>query len=247
MTEQKDDDHVPGEKWSFNDDVAKKFDAMLERSIPHYGAMRELVYRLGSTFVMPDRRVIDLGASRGESSSAFIENYPNTRFLLTEISEPMLEQARARFAGRHNVKIEHYDLRKKAAEIAQLIGGQTPADQASLVLSILTMIFVPVNFRPSIVRGVYDGLAPGGAFFMVEKVLGNTATMQELLVDAYHSYKHDHGYSWEAIERKRAALEGVQVPLTHEANIDLLRNAGFTVVETFWRSLNFVGYLAIKD
>lgn len=240
------DDHEPGKKWEFNEDVAKKFDSMLERSIPHYGAMRELTERLGSSFIKPNSRVVDLGASRGESSAALIERYPETNFVLAETSAPMIAQAKERFAGKDHVQVLTYDLRKTSKEIEALVsfGGE---DDTSLVLSILTLVFVPVNFRPSIVRGVYKGLNKGGAFFMVEKVLGNTATMQELLVDVYHEYKYDNGYSWDSIERKRAALEGVQVPLTHEANIDMLRNAGFTVVETYWRSLNFVGYLAVKE
>lgn len=254
------DDHVPGTRWEFNEDVAKKFDNMLERSIPGYGQMRELVYRLGKNFVSLPCNVIDLGASRGEASAQFIDRFPNSSFYLSEISEPMLEEMRERFADRFNVHPCSFDLRKKAKEIAEAIRypdvymSHAAAEPhkghgypTSLVLSILTMIFVPINFRPSILKGVYDGLARGGAFFMVEKVLGNTAVMQELLVDAYHEYKHDNGYSWEDIERKRAALEGVQVPVTHEANIEMLRTAGFRSVETFWRNLNFVGYIAIKD
>lgn len=243
---QQEDNHVPGEKWEFNEDVAKKFDSMLGRSIPHYQQMRELVFDLGKRFIAEDSWVVDLGASRGESSAMFINDSDiQANFILTEISEPMLKEAKERFENMPSVHVMEYDLRKTAKEIqTQLFSDDR---QTTLVLSILTMIFVPVNFRPSIVRGIYKGLEEGGAFFMVEKVLGNTASMQELLVDAYHEYKYNNGYSWESIERKRAALEGVQVPLTHEANIDLLRNAGFTVVETFWRSLNFVGYLAIKD
>lgn len=252
------DDHVPGQRWEFNEDVAKKFDDMLERSIPGYGQMRELVYRLGKNFINTNNEcnIIDLGASRGEASAKFIANFPKSHYYLSEISEPMLEEMRGRFADQFNVHPVHFDLRKKASEIQLAIQNPTVHMMSgvnhiyrptSLVMAILTMIFVPINFRPSILKGVHDGLASGGAFFMVEKVLGNTAAMQELLVDAYHEYKHDHGYSWEDIERKRAALEGVQVPLTHESNIDMLRAAGFRNVETFFRNLNFVGYLAIKD
>jgi len=253
------DDHVPGQKWEFNEDVAKKFDNMLERSIPGYGSMRELVWRLGKNFVKTPCNVIDLGASRGEASAKFIGAFPEAQFYLSEISDPMLEEMRGRFADQFNVHPCSYDLRKKAKEIADAIrwpsahmSGSVEVHKVqtlptNLVLSILTMIFVPINFRPSILKGVYDGLESGGAFFMVEKVLGNTAVMQELLVDAYHEYKHDNGYSWEDIERKRAALEGVQVPVTHENNIEMLRTAGFRSVETFFRNLNFVGYIAIKD
>ncbi|AGS82054.1 tRNA methyltransferase [Pseudomonas phage PaBG] len=251
------DNHVPGERWEFNEDVAKQFDLMLEKSIPGYGQMRDLVYRIGKRFVQSPSNVIDLGASRGEAVARFIAEFPHSDFFLSEVSEPMLAEMHERFADLPNVFPVSYDLRKTSEQIATAIrnpkfgmahAGLNPvASHTTLVLSILTMIFVPINFRPSIYKGVYDGLARGGAFIVVEKVLGNSAAMQELLVDVYHEYKHDNGYSWEAIERKRAALEGVQVPVSHETNIDMLRAAGFRNVESFWRNMNFVAYLAIKD
>lgn len=251
------DDHVPGERWEFNEDVAKKFDDMLERSIPGYGQMRELVYHLGKRFLGTGRcNVVDLGASRGEASAKFISKFPNAEFYLTEISEPMLAEMEGRFKDIEYVHVAPFDLRKTAEEVrlAVTYPATRIADTSlhavlptNLILAILTMVFVPVNHRPSILKGVYDGLAPGGAFFMVEKVIGSSASMQELMVDSYHEYKHLNGYSWEDIERKRAALEGVQVPLSDNTNISMLQAAGFRNVETFWRNMNFVGYLAIKD
>lgn len=252
------DDHVPGSRWEFNEDVARQFDLMLEKSIPGYGQMRELVFRIGKRFVTNTSTVIDLGASRGEAVARFIHEYPGATYFLSEISEPMLKEMRERFVDRMNVHPVSYDLRKTVAQVSAAVADprsqmlNLPATNAAfstttLVLSILTLIFVPINFRPSILKGVYDGLAQGGAFIVVEKVLGNSAACQELLVDVYHEYKHDNGYSWEAIERKRAALEGVQVPVSHETNIEMLRAAGFRNVESFWRNMNFVAYIAIKD
>ncbi len=257
---QRPDDHEPGAKWEFNEDVARKFDSMLHNSIPGYVQMRDLVHRIGSQFVpSAPSTIIDLGASRGESSAAFIDSdlCRYTNFVLSEISDPMREQMRVRFADDDRVAITGYDLRKTYTEIGTFIKNPEHVVNlkypypdtlgTTLVLSILTLIFVPINFRQSIIQGVYDGLAPGGAFIVVEKVLGNTALTQDLLVDSYHKFKNDNGYSWESIERKRAALEGVQVPVRSEENLTMLRSAGFRHVEVFWRHLNFEGIIAIKE
>jgi len=258
VIQQHDDDHVPGEKWEFNSDVAVKFDDMLSRSIAGYDQMRELVFDLGKRFIHDSNStVIDLGASRGESVSAFTESpeFMDVEYFLLEVSEPMLAQMRERFKGRDNIHPVSYDLRRNWSDISGMISNPFHTMYEStgyvpptvLVQSILTLIFVPINFRQSILKGVYEGLSHGGAFIMVEKVLGDNAEMQEIMVDSYHEYKNRNGYSWEAIERKRAALEGVQVPLRNEENIAMLRSAGFKSVDTFWRHLNFCGYLCIKD
>ncbi len=258
------DNHEPGQKWEFDADVAAKFDDMLGRSIPGYLQMRELVYDLGKCFINDDNcNIIDLGASRGESASAFIDSpeFAQANYYLSEVSEPMLDQMRERWGGQQNIHPVSFDLRRNHRDIAAAIadpyrhmvhGGVAPLlpytkHPTTLVQAILTLIFVPINFRQSIIQGVYDGLAPGGAFIMVEKVLGNTARTQDMLVDSYHEYKNRHGYSWESIERKRAALEGVQVPVRSEENLAMLRSAGFRHVEIFWRHLNFEATIAIKD
>jgi tRNA (cmo5U34)-methyltransferase len=67
-----------------------------------------------------------------------------------------------------------------------------------------------------------------------------------LLVDSYYQLKNENGYSKEQIEEKRKSLAGVLVPVTSEWNKELLHQAGFAKVETFWRMLNFEGYIAIK-
>ncbi len=264
------DNHQPEEKWEFNADVAAKFDDMLGRSIPGYVQMRDLCYDLGKQFITGYRpTVIDLGSSRGESVSSFIDSrdLDDVNYILTEVSQPMIDQIKARWEDRANVFAVNFDLRQRHDAIAKSFGYPTdmvreqwreakrygipelePAlTRPSLVQAILTLIFVPINFRQNIIQGVHDALRPGGAFIMVEKVLGNTAQTQNMLVDAYHEHKNRNGYSWESIERKRASLEGVQVPVRNEENIAMLRNAGFRHVEIFWAHLNFAGYIAIKD
>jgi hypothetical protein len=64
--------------------------------------------------------------------------------------------------------------------------------------------------------------------------------------DLYWGLKRENGYAQEAIERKALALEGVLVPLTARIDEQWLRDAGFDVVETVWRYLNFVGFVAVK-
>lgn len=48
---------VKGKRWEFDDEVAKCFDDMLERSIPNYETMRTLVYNVGKHFVKPGSKL----------------------------------------------------------------------------------------------------------------------------------------------------------------------------------------------
>jgi tRNA (cmo5U34)-methyltransferase len=81
---------------------------------------------------------------------------------------------------------------------------------------------------------------------LVEKVIGETAELDDLFVKTYLALKREHGYSQDAIERKRLSLEGVLVPLTASWNEEILAGAGFADVDCFWRWSNFAGWVAIR-
>lgn len=222
-------------KWDFDEDVAKCFDNMLERSIPDYQNMRELVFRIGSNFVKADTAIMDIGCSNGISAEPFILRYDDNEIYLLDVSEPMLQICRKKYERNTNVKIFNHDLRQGVINI-----------DCSLIMSILTLQFTPIEYRQKIIDSVYKDLTNGGAFIMVEKVLGNTYSLDNVFVENYYQKKKDNHYTNEQIKNKRKSLEGVLVPITSNWNIELLKNAGFKEIDCFWRYLNFAGYIAIK-
>jgi tRNA (cmo5U34)-methyltransferase len=228
--------HAPSAKWKFDESVTECFEDMLEKSIPQYEVMRAQVFNLGKRFLGPKGVLLDLGCSKGGAIKSFAENYPEAKILGFDVSKPMLVSAKALFADFPNVEIQELDLRYDFPS----------QNNASLVISNLTLQFLPIEYRQKIVQNAFDSLTKGGAFILVEKILGDTPSTNEIFVDAYHDSKKSHGYSEEDVNRKRFSLEGVLVPVTNSWNIDLLKQAGFRSVDCFWRFLNFSGYLAIK-
>ena len=150
----------------------------------------------------------------------------------------MLSAARARFEE---------EVEAGTFELLDLDLRRTyPDAKASLTLAVLTLQFIPLEHRLRVVQEVYDRTLPGGAFILVEKVLGSSAPVDAILTDLYEDLKRRNGYTQQNIDRKRLSLEGVLVPLTAGWNENLLRRAGFGDVECFWRSLNFAGWVAVK-
>lgn len=240
---------MPEGKWEFDAEVTAAFDDMLQRSIPEYEVMRDAVTSMGRPFVQQHTSVVDVGCSRGEALAPFVDEFwlrqraDRTgrfvdKFVGIEVSEPMLAAAAERF----KTQIEH-----GAVELLRhdLRDGY-PNIRASLTLSVFTLQFVPIECRQRVVQDVYDHTVHGGALVLVEKVLGETARIDKLLVDRYYGMKADNGYSQEAIDRKRLSLQGVLVPVTARWNEELLRQAGFREVDCFWAWMNFRGFIAIK-
>lgn len=228
------DNIIPEGKWTFDEKVTDVFSDMLERSIPNYDTMRNLVYTIGRNFIKCGL-VTDIGCSNGLAIEKMVEAFPNTRFVCTDVSEPMLNACRLKYKDNPRVNVLYHDMRD----------GMVSTDN-DLVISCLTLQFTPIEYRQDIIQSVYDSLNSEGAFILVEKVLGNSARLDNIFVNEYYNIKRENGYTNELIKSKRKSLEGVLVPLTANFNEHLLRQSGFSKVDCFWRCLNFAGWVAIK-
>jgi tRNA (cmo5U34)-methyltransferase len=231
------DEVMPADRWRFDGDVTEVFDDMLERCIPQYGVMRAAVDAIAARFICDGSTVVDLGCSRGGAIARLVErSSPSVNFIGVEVSQPMLAAARKRFEGKPNVRIEECDLRLMDYPVAP---------SAAVTLAILCMMFIPIEHRIHVVWNVRRHTRPGGAFIMVEKVLGADAELDSIMVGEYLAMKARNGYTQEQIDRKRLALEGVLVPVPASWNVEMLHAAGFERVDCFWRWMNFAGWVAM--
>jgi tRNA (cmo5U34)-methyltransferase len=225
---------MPIGKWEFNNEVTAVFDDMLERSIPDYFGMRRTTTELALRFIQDETYVVDLGCSRGAALKPIIEaSKKKLNFLGIEVSEPMRAAALKELTGK--AEIVDLDLRDLYPNVS-----------ASVTLSVLTLQFIPIEYRQRIIQNAYDNTIDGGAFLLVEKVLGADAFSDRLLVETYYDRKGENGYSTDQITAKRRSLEGVLVPVTADWNVEMLKQAGFKHIECYWRNLNFAAWIGIK-
>lgn len=232
-------DYFPDGSWQFDERVAAVFDDMLRRSIPGYAQMRDLCFQLGKEFVQPGTSIVDLGCARGEGLEPLVRHFGKTiDFLGVDLSFPMLDAARARFADLD--ASSHGDFRQLD------LAHEYPQARASLTLCILTLQFVPVERRQQILKEALAQTCDGGGLILVEKIRGTTPRVDAMLIQLYRRFKRSQGYSDDAIEAKDRSLQDVLVPLTAADNEKLLAVAGFSEIECFWRCLNFAGWLARK-
>lgn len=236
-------------KWSFDGNVTAAFDDMLERSIPNYADMRKIT--TDAALWIADKAtwgaglkapaIVDLGASRGTALQPLVDKLgARGRFFAYDVSAPMLEACYERFKGMVDagiMQVRNHDLRE---------GFPALSVHPSVILSILTLQFVPIEYRQTLLRQAYEALSPSGGLILVEKVLGEADETNRLLTDLYYGLKRENGYAQEAIDRKRMSLEGVLVPLTADFNQQLLRRAGFDLVEVCWAWANFRAWLCLK-
>ena len=67
-----------------------------------------------------------------------------------------------------------------------------------------------------------------------------------MISQLYLEYKLDQNYTPEEILSKSMSLKGVLEPFSTNANIQMMKRAGFKDITTVFKFLNFEGFLAIK-
>jgi tRNA (cmo5U34)-methyltransferase len=223
--------------WTFGENVPDTFVEHIKSSVPLYEESHELGCQISSFFVRNTSVVYELGTSTGEMLKKLaLHNAAkkSSRFIGLEVEEAMVRKALQHCADVPNVQIVQEDIRLASLE------------KADLIVSYYTMCFVPPCDRQQIFDKIYEALNWGGAFILFEKVRAPDARFQDIAVQLYADFKHDNGFSFQEMGEKTRSLKGVMEPFSSQANIDLMKRAGFVDIMTIQKYICFEGFLAIK-
>lgn len=220
--------------FTFNANVASVFDDMVNRSVPYYQEIQRMTCELAADFATPGSTLYDIGCSTATTMLALDPLIdPSVKFIGYDNSPDMLEKARQKITA--SATTRSIDL--VAADVHQGLA----IENASVITMLFTLQFVRPLHRERLVKSLYNGLNDQGCLIMVEKLTCEHSMFNRLFIDHYYDYKRRVGYSENEISQKREALENVLIPYRFDENVTLLKEAGFTHVEQFFRWYNFTG------
>lgn len=223
--------------WKFDKNVVPIFDEHVRKSVPMYDEIHYLITDIAGWFLQDNTNVYDIGTSTGEVILNLINTYKTKEinYIGIDSSEDMCRKANERFNNYKNVKILNQD-----------VTINFKFENASLITSVLTVQFIPETKRQNLINKIYEGLNKGGAFILIEKVIGSNARFNEIWIELYHQLKIRNGLSEKHVFEKARAIRGVLKPYTVKENIEMLEIAGFKDIDMFFKWNNFAGFIAIK-
>jgi tRNA (cmo5U34)-methyltransferase len=224
------------DSWHFADSV-DNFEEHIAQSIPHCQEQRDFIGGLSRFFLHEGAVVYEIGVSTGALARAVLARIPrrDCRYVGLDAIPGMVDRAREKLKD---------DAR---FEVIVADACSFPFENAALVLSYYTLQFIPLPERIALVRKLYNSLREGGALIIYEKTMGGDARIQDMFMQMYFEFKARQGLDTGAILNKSYALQGVAMPISFDANRDLLLEAGFSTVEVVYRAYSFAGFLAIKE
>ncbi len=229
----------PIENFKFDEDVARVFPDMIERSVPGYGTILHMIGLFTRRFAQPGSTCYDLGCSLGAATLSMRKamEHPDCCIVAVDNSTAMIERCRRNLDGEASpvsVDLVCADIRDVAIR------------NASVVVLNFTLQFIPLCGRPALLSKIHQGLRPGGVLILSEKIGFDAPSAQRFHTEMHHDFKKSMGYSDLEISQKRTALEKVLVPETLDAHGNRLLDAGFESFHVWFQCFNFISLVAQK-
>jgi len=236
----------PPGSFVFDDRVVRVFPDMINRSVPGYGLMLQMIGLMARRYAQDDRRIFDLGCSLGAATLAMhsVVRAANVRFVAVDNSAAMMQQLRTRLEedqqrapeGQSDSPIElrHEDI------------CLTEINHASVTVLNLTLQFVDPARRAELLGRIGAGTLPGGILLLTEKIRFEDPAEQDIQTELYHDFKRAQGYSELEIAEKRNALERVLQPDSDAQHRQRLLESGWVQSMRWFQAFNFVSYIAFR-
>lgn len=225
--------------FQFDESVVSVFPDMIQRSVPGYQTILAGIGELTTQLVKPNTRIYDLGCSLGAVTLTIRRKLETTpcEIIAVDNSSAMIERAKTYLAAFHSdVKVDF-----QLDDIANI-----EIKNASLVVLNFTLQFIAPDQREALIQKIYNGLNPGGALILSEKIHLDDPVTQQAIEHLHLQFKRANGYSELEISQKRASLENVLISDTPEQNIERLKKVGFQHNAIWLQAYNFASFIAIK-
>ena len=227
------------EKFKFDDRVASVFGDMINRSVPGYGMMLDMIGVITRETVKPNTNCYDLGCSLGAATLSMRHNLPDDSCQLIGIDNSEAMVSRCQSIIDQDDATAPVDIRCEDILTCNI-------ENASLVVMNLTLQFIDPAQREPLLERIYKGLNPGGVLVLSEKTNMPNEHEQDTLTDYYYAFKRQQGYSDLENAQKREALDNVMIPDTLGTHRTRLHQAGFSHVTPWFQCFNFMSLLAHK-
>ena len=223
----------------FDEQVAAVFPDMIRRSVPGYDTIIPMLGLFAERFVQANSHVYDLGCSLGAATLAMRRyiTQAGCKIIAVDNAEAMVKQCRANLAREASAVV----VTVQCADIRDI-----EFVNASLVVINFTLQFIEPAQRQILLDRIYQGMIPGGALVIADKVVFAQNAQQQFEESMHLEFKKANGYSELEISQKRTALEKVLIPDTLATHIQRLQLAGFSQAYPWFQCFNFAAFCAIK-
>ena len=201
--------------------------------VPGYRDMQRMAMVLLAERSPADARVLVLGAGGGLELEMFAQANPAWRLDAIDPSAEMLELARRRL-----------EPHRQRVRLVQGYIGDAPPGPFDAACSLLTLHFIGLEERRRTLGEVRGRLRPGAPFVSAHYSFSQREPERRRWLSRHAAFALSSGVAPFDVERMQSAIGSHLYILSPEEDEALLRDAGFTEVESFYSGFGFRGWVA---
>ncbi|MDM7919538.1 MAG: class I SAM-dependent methyltransferase [Methanosarcina sp.] len=220
--------------------LPEDYDAQISHVLPYYSFFHQETIRLVKSLPSSPKIWLDTGCGTGSLVNKAIEEFLDTKFLLLDPSEGMLEQAKGKLSFYPEEKVEFL----KASSTQEF--SQELEEKPDVITAIQCHHYLSREERSRATGVCYDLLKEGGIYITFENIRPMTEEGITIGKRYLGSFQSAHGRKEKEIRKHLERFDTEYFPITVEEHLKLLRETGFRTVELFWYSYMQSGFYCIK-
>lgn len=220
--------------------LAEIYDLQIKNTIPYYEQFHSEIINLIKISKCDAKIWLDTGCGTGTLANYALKYFSNMKFILSDPSEGMLNQAKEKlsFYGEDKIKF----LNPAGTEDIDINDNEKP----DIITAIQSHHYLSKEKRMKATQKCYDILNENGMFIAFENISPMTKEGIDIGKKYWKQFQMCCGKDEEAAEKHMSRFGTEYFPITIEEHISLLRSCGFKVVELFWYSYMQAGFYCIK-
>ncbi|WP_319506139.1 class I SAM-dependent methyltransferase [uncultured Methanolobus sp.] len=220
--------------------LPEDYDTKISAVLPYYSFFHKETINLIKSLPSAPKIWMDTGCGTGSLVTKAIEQFPETRFLMLDPSEGMLEQAKEKLSLYTPDKVEFL----RASPTQEF--SQELDERPDVITAIQCHHYLSCENRARAVKKCYELLKEGGIFITFENI--SPLTEEGIAVGKRYlgDFQSNHERTEEEVAVHLARFGTEYLPITVEEHLKLLRETGFKTVELFWYSYMQAGFYCIK-
>ncbi len=231
------DSNLIGEKMDIEKQfnlIAEEYDCKRRKFIPCFEDFYKNTTEFIALNIKEPKQIVDLGAGTGLLTYFWYNQYPNSKYVLVDIADEMLNVARKRFDGIENIsyQVENY--------IYKL-----PDTLFDTVISALSIHHLEDKDKKKLFSRIYDNLPDGGLFINYDQFCAGHPEMNHWFNSYWERKLANSGLTDKDIDlwKDRRKLDR---ECSAEEEVYMLKECKFKIVKCVYSYQKFSVIVAIK-
>ncbi len=220
--------------------LPEDYDGQISSVLPYYSSFHLETIKLVKSLPSSPKVWMDTGCGTGSLVNNAIEEFFDTKFLLLDPSEGMLDQAKGKLSFYPAGRVQFL----KASPTQEF--SQELEEKPDVITAIQCHHYLSRESRERATSMCYNLLKEGGIYITFENIRPLTEEGVSIGKRYWGNFQSAHGRKEEEIQKHLERFDTEYFPITVEEHLKLLRETGFRTVELFWYSYMQAGFYCIK-